>query len=1206
MASAPRLIVQFDVSQVKGGAAAVKKALAEIGVSAEQVDKAMDKTSRSVKKTEREFSSLERKLDPVTRRTNELARAKEILDRKFALGNLTQQRYNELLSRSQQQIGGMNAKMQQTLGFVGSYAAGFLSIGAAIQVASAAFKAWGEQEQATLKIEASIRRLGATTDVTSESAHAFADAYSRAFAFADEEVLNAERTLMRFGVTSRAVLEEATGLSGDLARELGIGIQEAASMLGKALQAPGEGMKALKSAGLDLSDAQAEMSQQMADSGRVAEAQRSVMMSLEAEIGGAAGAATGGVVGATRSLTVAWGELSETLGKSLSGEAGGVLGLLTKIADAVNIIITKVTEWSGKLNELLGPLKVIRDYMDFVANPIGSAFGGVIGSVGQAPANTNTPDLLTEQQKRDIEAVNAVLLSTQGHLERIRKDHDAAGKAAQDAAKKTAEAYKKAQEEIKKAVSVSYVPEKLDLKGPEQRLKDSMGSNSEFNRMRENIQELSGDTNRWVTELRDAERTLLALGPPTAETVAYMAQLREKVGEVEYGVRDLEDEWQKFADNVQENFLRGVQGAISDFIYQSLQGGDDALKNFGKGLKDLLFKTLAEYLAQWIITQAKMLAASLKRIATEAAAQKAANSGSGGTGGGMGMGSWGSIAKMFGGSGTTTTTATGTSAAGASSGMWAAAAAAAVVVAFAAWRKYERDQASKVRYGTTATLMEGQQGNVSGWWMGKLDQTGQKAVDGLRSIFEQLSAVLGTGLSGMERVTIKIRNDKKGFDAFVGQEMIGRFRSLEEATIAAAKKSFTSGALGKELDAFMVRVIQGFSGKDPEALAKAITSIQKVRDVFMGISEMERSIMQVRSEIEAFTRSLIDMGVRASEAREVGMMNAVNAFRGLWEQLSGKARTPEGQKEQAERSRKLLLAQMQLYSIELRARMEHLRSSIKIVQMERNLDRQDLMAQAGLAKAEIDLNGDILMAGKEYLRARGQLAGLNVDLMNAELQAIANILTELDKMIDEVSVGKIKIGNIGGGRSGGLGGGANRLTSALERLISAVNRLREFQQSLKQDEQLSPLTMQSRYNLALADFQRISSLAQGGNLQAIEDLPDASRQLLELASQMFGTAGGGYQSLFNMVNDVLQRISDQYPQGDNLQRWLRSDMVAVKDFLARIRGDGDRRSRQHDQTNAKLDILIYETQQNNQAIQRAVSTQPRPGGGPRNGGTVAA
>jgi hypothetical protein len=135
-------------------------------------------------------------------------------------------------------------------------------------------------------------------------------------------------------------------------------------------------------------------------------------------------------------------------------------------------------------------------------------------------------------------------------------------------------------------------------------------------------------------------------------------------------------------------------------------------------------------------------------------------------------------------------------------------------------------------------------------------------------------------------------------------------------------------------------------------------------------------------------------------------------------------------------------------------------------------------------------------------------------------------------------------GDTGGG--GGFTGAGDQssgkwqeVRSALDRLRSAIDRLREFQESMNQDTSISPLTLEQRFADAQAHYQDILAQAQAGNVDAIEALPDVAQQYLELAAQLYGTAGAGYGEIFQSVYDAVGAIVDNFDaEADRWQHLL--------------------------------------------------------------------
>jgi len=512
---------------------------------------------------------------------------------------------------------------------------------------------------------------------------------------------------------------------------------------------------------------------------------------------------------------------------------------------------------------------------------------------------------------------------------------------------------------------------------------------------------------------------------------------------------------------------------------------------------------------------------------------------------------------------------------------------------------YKMNQRSKHEEGgrreTFANLsLQGNDYVASG--SGRASGTAGRVANSMRDLFQTLDDTARAGITSMDRVTIEISNNKRYFDAKINGILIGKFTSVEEATVRAVGYAFAN-ATG-DIDAVLRSSMKNFEGKSIDDMKKAAAMIQEVADAFNGISEVDAEIGAIAPKARALADELRNLGVAAMDASVTGLRSMVVGFRGVWDSLAGGEMSPKEQRERAERSRALLLAQMKLERAKLAADIKVLevqsrigRSSLLLKGAELRGETVYLQAQGKLWDAELDMAGG-------YLKGRGQYVKAQGTLFNAELEAMQAVLIELDKLIGTVSIGKIKLG--GGGRRGGGGGPSyqDRLLTAIERLINAVTALREFQESLKQDEALSPYSTQQRFFMARSSFNTIAQQAMSGNVAAIEQLPEAARLYLELAQQMFGRAGAGYGNIFEQVQALLQAISDQYPEGQDPQAWLRSDMEAVNRYLDSLHLDARRRREQHDETNrrlrhqeALLEQIANGQQGANNAMTRIMSTQ---------------
>jgi hypothetical protein len=136
---------------------------------------------------------------------------------------------------------------------------------------------------------------------------------------------------------------------------------------------------------------------------------------------------------------------------------------------------------------------------------------------------------------------------------------------------------------------------------------------------------------------------------------------------------------------------------------------------------------------------------------------------------------------------------------------------------------------------------------------------------------------------------------------------------------------------------------------------------------------------------------------------------------------------------------------------------------------------------------------------------------------------------------------------------GGGGGGTHEdpfadLRRALDRLRSAINALREFNEGLTQGN-LTPLSIADQFAEAQANYQAVLAAAMAGDIGAIESLPEAAQAFLELAAQMFGTGGLGYQNLFNTLRE---NLDDVVGSGEALLNALPQEFQEVVDRLDTI------------------------------------------------------
>ena len=172
--------------------------------------------------------------------------------------------------------------------------------------------------------------------------------------FSGEAIAQVQTKLISFKNIGGEAFQRATSLALDFATATGQDASAGATMLGKALSNPAEGLGALKKAGVDFNKEQEIMIQRMVENGQVQQAQTLILNQLEQVYKGQAEAQTQGS-GAIALMTHKFSQLSEEIGKNIFGFIQPFIVFInTEVLPALN-------SWAGdiaKLIAILGSLVV--------------------------------------------------------------------------------------------------------------------------------------------------------------------------------------------------------------------------------------------------------------------------------------------------------------------------------------------------------------------------------------------------------------------------------------------------------------------------------------------------------------------------------------------------------------------------------------------------------------------------------------------------------------------------------------------------------------------------------------------------------------------------------------------------------------------------------------------------------------------------------
>jgi hypothetical protein len=144
--------------------------------------------------------------------------------------------------------------------------------------------------------------------------------------------LSGATMLLTFTNIKGAIYEQALPAINNISAAMGVGLPQAAKMVGKALNDPLTGMTALSRAGIQFSATQKELIKNWVDTGHTAEAQQYILDSITVKMGGSAQAAATPI----QKLKAAWWDFSETVGTELIPVVDRIIQVFT--ADVLPVL----------------------------------------------------------------------------------------------------------------------------------------------------------------------------------------------------------------------------------------------------------------------------------------------------------------------------------------------------------------------------------------------------------------------------------------------------------------------------------------------------------------------------------------------------------------------------------------------------------------------------------------------------------------------------------------------------------------------------------------------------------------------------------------------------------------------------------------------------------------------------------------------------
>lgn len=219
-------------------------------------------------------------------------------------------------------------------------------------------------ETETKLLENGLKNVGARTGEL-ERLQKVASDLGEATLFNEEDFRQGFGLLTSFGNIATSNYERVAKAAADVAQTSGTDVSSAFMQLAKALNDPAKGLTALSRSGIQFSEDQKTVIEQLVETGRVAEAQNMILKELEKQYGGNSVAAAQGLAGAFDTLGEKFYDLQVALGDNVSQVLQpliqgltSLVGFITSLPEPVQTFIVALGGLTIALTALGGVLAI--------------------------------------------------------------------------------------------------------------------------------------------------------------------------------------------------------------------------------------------------------------------------------------------------------------------------------------------------------------------------------------------------------------------------------------------------------------------------------------------------------------------------------------------------------------------------------------------------------------------------------------------------------------------------------------------------------------------------------------------------------------------------------------------------------------------------------------------------------------------------------
>jgi len=224
--------------------------------------------------------------------------------------------------------------------------AAFFAARGIINAFKAVVDAAAEQELAEKKLGAVLKSTSHAAGLQAGELKKLASSLQKTTMYGDEAIIGAQSLMLTFTKIGKDVFPDAIETVLNMSTAMGTDLQSSVIQLGKALNAPVEGISALSRVGVQLTEDQKNQIKSFVEVNDVASAQKVILGELETQFGGMAEAAGDTSAGAMAQMKNALGDTAEVIGALLAPAVTKLSGFLKSAAESASNFFKRTTETS--------------------------------------------------------------------------------------------------------------------------------------------------------------------------------------------------------------------------------------------------------------------------------------------------------------------------------------------------------------------------------------------------------------------------------------------------------------------------------------------------------------------------------------------------------------------------------------------------------------------------------------------------------------------------------------------------------------------------------------------------------------------------------------------------------------------------------------------------------------------------------------------